>query len=373
MKQIDVLPDDVLLEIFDFYVNGEWYGGKSGKEAWISLVHVSRRWRSLVFRSPRRLNLRLYCSPETPAKDTLDLWPAFPLMICGDMSFSGAENVVTALRENNRVYEVYLWGIAARQLEEILTVMQVPFPELTDLDLNALNSNGDGETIPAIPDSFLGGSAPLLRNFTTYAIPFPGLSKLLSSAAANHLVELWLRSIPHSGYISPETMAAILSPLSGLERLSLEFESPQSHPGWESQSLPSPKRFILPALGEFHFNGVTEYLEDLVTRIDIPHLRSMDIHFFNQIDFHCPRLVQFMSRTSTLKALDEAHIQFGGGAGSVKLRYRESKSRVENLQITVLCQEPDWQLSSAEQVCSASLSLLSKVEDLYIEIGRAHV
>jgi hypothetical protein len=47
---------------------------KLNVEEWQSLVHVCRRWRSLVLGSPRRLNLRLYCTPETPAKDTLDVW-----------------------------------------------------------------------------------------------------------------------------------------------------------------------------------------------------------------------------------------------------------------------------------------------------------
>jgi F-box-like len=46
-----MLPDDVLLEIFDFYVNKDkdkYY--KNEIEAWQTLVHVCRRWRSVVFR-----------------------------------------------------------------------------------------------------------------------------------------------------------------------------------------------------------------------------------------------------------------------------------------------------------------------------------
>ena len=46
--------------------------------------------------------------------------------------------------------------------------MQVPFPELTDL---ALCSHG---TVPALLDSFVGGSAPRLRNLYFRGIPFPG-------------------------------------------------------------------------------------------------------------------------------------------------------------------------------------------------------
>ena len=101
MKRIDVLPDDVLLEIFDFYVDMSLlYERKTEIEAWQSLVHVCRRWRSLVFRSPRRLNLRLHCTPETPARDTLDVWPALPLIVRGDTTLSGTDNVIAALGQS---------------------------------------------------------------------------------------------------------------------------------------------------------------------------------------------------------------------------------------------------------------------------------
>jgi hypothetical protein len=60
---IDNLPDDVLLEIFDFYfpvLGYQYFHTKRIVESWQSLVHVCRRWRCLVFGSPRRLNLRLF-------------------------------------------------------------------------------------------------------------------------------------------------------------------------------------------------------------------------------------------------------------------------------------------------------------------------
>jgi hypothetical protein len=41
------------------------------------------QWRTLVLESPRRLNLRLFCTPKTPVKDTLDVWPALPLIVEG--------------------------------------------------------------------------------------------------------------------------------------------------------------------------------------------------------------------------------------------------------------------------------------------------
>ena len=359
MKRIDVLPDVVLLRIFDFHVDMyPSHESKTGVEAWQSLVHVCQRWRSLVLESPHRLNLQLYCTPKTPARDTLDAWPALPLVVEGSMTFSsGTDNVIAALGQSNRVRQVFLMDIADWQLEKVLAAMEVPFPVLTELRLWS-----DGGTLPVIPDSFLDRSAPRLEYFELSGIPFPGLPKLLSSAT--HLVYLNLYGIPHSAYISPEAVVALLSLLSNLETLSLEFRSPQSRPDWESQSRPPPKRSLLATLRRLDFKGVIEYLEDLVTCIDTPQLDEMEITFFNQIDFDCPQLAQFINCTPTLRTLDEAHVQFDHSTVSIKLRYWTSS---DSLVISISCREPDWQLSSIEQLCNLSLHPLSTVEDLYIE------
>jgi hypothetical protein len=272
------------------------------------------------------------------------------------MTSSGTDNVNTALGQSNRVCQVNLLDLAGWQLEEVLAQMQVPFPELIDLRLWSLDRT------PVIPDSFLDGSAPRLRFFALKGIPFLGLPKLLLSAT--HLVRLSLDNIPHSGYISPEAMVTLISVLSSLRTLYLRFQSPQSCPNWESRSLPPPKRSILPALDHFRFKGVTEYLEDLVTFIDAPQLKTLDITFLNQIDFDCPRLAQFINRTPTLRALDEAHVQFDDTTASVTLR---GGSTTPTFDIAISCREPDWQLSSIEQVCSSSLHPLSTVERLYID------
>jgi hypothetical protein len=358
VDRIDLLPDEVLLEIFDFYGKIS----KTGIGAWQSLVHVCRRWRSLVLGSPCRLNLRLVCTPKTPARDTLGIWPALPLIVAGNMAFSsGTDNVIAALRQSDRVCQVFLWGLAGWQLERVLAAMQVPFPDLTDLQLF---SHSYGGTLPVIPDSFLDGSAPRLQYFELYGIPFPGLPKLLLSAT--HLIYLRLTNIPHSGYISPEEMVAPLSVLSSLRKLYLQFQSLQSLPDRETRRPPPSKRSILPALYEFRFEGDTEYLEDLVIFIDAPQLKTLDITFFSQIDFDCPRLAQFINCTPKLRAHDEAHVQFDNSTASVKLRCRTTKSGFDDLLINISCREQDWQLSSIEQVCNSSFHCLSTVENLYI-------
>src|SRR6266403_3711946 len=230
------------------------YGDKTKIEAWQSLVHVCRRWRNVVFGSPRRLNLRRVCTPKTRARDTLGVWPALPLFIRGNITISpGDDNIVIALGQSNRVCQVDLWGLENGQSDKVLAAMEVPFPQLTDLRLTCY-----GETPAVVPDSLLGGSAPHLRIFRLTGVPFPGLPKLHLSAT--HLVHLHLFNLPHSGYISPKAMAALLSVLSSLQLFSLEFQSPQSRPDWKSRRLPPSKRSVIPALMYFAFKGVIEYL-----------------------------------------------------------------------------------------------------------------
>ena len=360
MIRIDVLPDEVLLEMFNFYVkiySPSITSVKTGVEKWQSLVHVCRRWRNLVLGSPHRLNLQLYCTHKTPAMDTLDVWPALPLIIRGYIiGSSGMCNVITALGQSNRVCQVSLSNLVDMELEKILAAMQVPFPGLTHLQLFSR-----GKTVLGIPDSFLGGSAPRLRYFHLDGIPFPGLPKLLLSAT--HLVDLRLENIPHSGYISPEAIVALLSVSPSFERLIVEFQSPQSRPDRETRRRPPSKRSVIPALILLRFKGVIEYLEDLVTGIDAPRLDRMNITFFNQIDFDTPRLAQFINRTPQLrKRVAHASVHFSDNFARIGL-----PPGISTLEIGISCIEPDWQLSSIEQLCNSSLHPLSMVEDLYIE------
>jgi hypothetical protein len=362
MKQFDELPEDVLLEIFDFYMIDDRRGFlsespkiKKSTDAWQTLIHVCRLWRALVLGSPRRLGLQLLCTPDTPI-DTLDIWPAFlPLIVWGNMAFySGTYNILGALGQRNRVCKVALFGLARLELEDVLAAMQVPFPELTHLVLHLYGVS------PVIPDSFLGGSAPRLEHFELSRIPFPALPKLLLSA--NHLVQLHVFHIFRSGYIAPEAMVYLFSHLSSLSTLIIEFEY---RPDGERRILPPPKRSILPALHEFQFGGVVEYLEELVTCIDTPQLDQFRITFISQIDSNTPRLAQFINRTPTLRARDEAHVHFHNWTAALKLRNRTST--FDDLRISVSCRGLGWQLSSIGQVCNSSLDPLSTVEDLYID------
>ena len=371
MVPIDVLSDDILLAIFDFCVDRNPFRRlvraemRKEIEVWQSLVHVCRRWRTTVFGSSRHLKLQLVCTAKTPARDTLDVWPPLPLVIRshdhyrmdGDFPTGGVDNIIAVLERSDRVHQINLMNIPSSYLKNVLVAIQEPFPELTHLGLGSYDKTG-----PVIPDSFLGGSAPRLQFLWLEGILFPGLPKLLLSAT--HLVDLQLRNIPHSGYISPEAMVTALSALTCLGSLTLVFRSPQSFPDQESRRLPPLTRSVLPVLTNFMFKGVSDYVEHLVARIDAPQLNRLYITFFNQIVFHTPQFTQFVSRTPKLKALEKAHVSFGDDAAMVNLSSLTSIHR--ELVMKIPCRDLDWQVSSLGQVCTWSLPPLSALEDLYI-------
>jgi F-box-like len=365
--QIDVLPDDVLLGIFDFCANQDVAQDprfllpiptKKDIEAWQPLVHVCRRWRTVVFGSSRRLKVQLVCTAKTPARETLDVWPALPLSIRGYGNYptESVDNIIAVLERSDRVCQINLMDVPSSLLEELSAAMQKPFLELTHLELSSYD-----EAVSVLPDSFLGGSAPRLQFLWLDGVPFPGLPGLLSSAT--HLVHLHLCGIPHSGYISPEAMVTSLSTLTNLKSLWLEFQSPLSCPDRASRRPPPLRRSALRVLTSLRFKGVSEYLEDFVARIDTPRLLHLSITFFNQIAFDTPQFIQFISRTPKLK-LDKAHVAFEVGAASVN--FSSQTSGYGELDVKVSCKESDWQLSSLEQVCTSTLPPLSTLEGLFI-------
>ena len=60
---------------------------------------------------------------------------------------------------------------------------------------------------------------------------------------------------------------------------------------------PALGKLVLPALTRLHFKGNSEYLEDIMSRVDTPRLRHVEIWFFNQLGFYTPYLHHFIART----------------------------------------------------------------------------
>jgi hypothetical protein len=198
---IDILPDDVLLQIFDFcqveyrppwppcHFILEW------RIEWRRLVQVCRRWRQLIFSSPGRLDLYLICTYGTPVRKNLDIWPAFPIAIdyvnhlfMPNRYFwpDDEDNVNTALKHPDRVRCLKV-PVTSLLLEN----MTQPFPILTHLWLSSKNPTVSGEhiycwaAIASLTKVFhiVGGSPPTVHSNSATILSLSSVDRYLSTTS----------------------------------------------------------------------------------------------------------------------------------------------------------------------------------------------
>ena len=213
---MDLFPSEVLLDIFDSYVNT----GTEDVDAWHTLIHVCQRWRTIVLSSPRRLNLQIFCTKMRPVTKMLDIWPAFPIVVWHDDPSSNvyrANDIVAALEHPDRVREIRFETISCPTLKAVKVAMEVPFPVLTTLILKICSIDVN-RPLPYLPNPLLGGSAPRLQSLDLAFIPFSRTRELLLSA--NDLVHLSL-SFGTYQIVPPEEIATCLSSMAKLESISL--------------------------------------------------------------------------------------------------------------------------------------------------------
>jgi len=369
---IDALPDNVLLETFELYLgkdHADEFDDDRDYDRWQTLVHVCCRWRCIMFASPRRLDLKLYCTRKrSVSSKTLDIWPALPIIIfaLGMQSKEEVTNIIATLGHHNRVCKIYYRnGQFQDSLLKEFAAMDKPFPALTSLEL----LSSQQQNVPVLPDSFLGGSAPCLRSLLLSGIPYPSIGKLLSSTT--NLVRLSLWHIPHSGYIAPETIVPCLSMLPRLKSLLLEFQYPRSRAHREIRHPPPPTRIAFPNLTFLRFSGDIEYVEDILSQIETPILNQCAFCFFNQLVFDTPPLGHFIRRTETFMTIHRAHVQFFSPAAVVVSLSGQEEMGIndrEALRLKISCKPLDWQLSAIAQVLNSFLSSLSRLESLEITV-----
>jgi hypothetical protein len=359
---INILPDDVLLHIFHS-VRVTSLDGLKGVDGqylpwnWHRLVHVCRRWRSVVFASPKFLDLKLLCGLRTRVQHT-GIWPPLPIVIRNNPYFPH-----TAIVQPNRICEISLRFLKSSQFQRLISTMQHQFPALVHLTLDFVYNGGP---TPSLPDGFLGGSTPRLQSLTLRSIAFPALPKLLLSAT--DLVQLTFSNIPHFGYVSPEAIVAGLAVLANLKSLTIGFEPPLSRPDGESQRPTPATPIVLPALTYFEFQGSSEYLEDLVGGIDAPLLDSTLIST-HQLILDVPQLAQFIGHRTWFQELNEAHVDLDSHSVQVKVSSpTRTFDRIFRLRIT--CEQPDWQLSSVRKVFTSFFPSIYTVRHLYIHCAQ---
>ena len=348
------LSSDVLLNIFLHCLD-------DSPQFWATLVHVCQVWRQIVFASPRTLHLRLICKHGTPVLKTLGCWPPLPITIryggspaLEPPSYEDEENVLTALEQSDRVSSISLTITSSLLAKFQFFFLGVPldFSDLEDLVLLSQHPSG-----LALPSTFKWGSR--LRRLHSTGIALPALPQLLLPSL--DLVDLQLHEVPGVGYFSPEAFAIALSGMTQLQTLSLHFLSPASRP--RRIGLSPAERFVLPALTHLKFRGASEYLNNLVARIDTPGLVDVEVRFFNQLIFHQSELGEFIGRIEMQMSHLRADIIFSEKDVSIFFTRPEAPAR---LTMFISCEEFDWQLSSMAQICDHEFPFLSSIQDLRI-------
>ena len=349
---INLLPDDVLLEIFVSYKNDR-ANQKSFTWTWTIPIQVCRRWRHLIFESPRSLDIQLVCTATTPTGRLLDFMPPFPITVfCSSLSLYsrmvGVENLITALERQDRTSHIYIYDIYRSELPELIAIMDKPRPILTKFALMMT----DYHSTPVLPKTFLGGSAPSLRSFTLAGVQFPTFLEFILSSI--HIIDLALYGV---GYISPEVMASCLAALPNLCSFHIQSLSPLSHAVQEIT--PPLTRAALPALTHFSFHGASEYFETLVAKIDTPVLKRLFITFFIPT-LEIPRLYGFVNLIESLGPFDRADIEVSD------VEIKMACGSPTRFKLAFACQVQGRPLSLMTQILSHQLLLLSHVEQLEI-------
>jgi hypothetical protein len=369
---IEVLPEDILLDIFDFYrldaMERPW--------KWHRLAHVCRIWRLLITISSRRLDLRILCEYGAPFGDILQSWPTLPLVVWYNDSKSSSlsKDIVVALRRPDRVCEIDL-AFSNSLIGSIVPVIQKQFPALERIRNTVENATGPPWLFGG---TFLGGSASRLEeiHLDGVAFPFPTIRQVLSSSA-NNLVRLWLSNIPNCVYFSPLDLVNALSTLIHLKSLTIGFHSPASRPPPPPPSSTMTRRrratkrtITLSSLTDLYFHGAHEYLEEFISQIDLPSLFNITIELFNQIVFEMPHFCRFIPHVRTFGSPNWVFITHSAELVNVTF-VQPYKPLNEKCFLGTSCQRLDWQLSFTTQLTTQlSPFILSNVQSLITDDAR---
>ena len=366
MITIDMLPGDVLFEIFDLYrldaLEHSPLGGRFWE--WYTLAQVCQRWRSVLLESSRYFGLKVFCTYGTPSREILSSSLDFPVIAryggfpeSNLLTAEDEDGVITLLDHPARLFEVQLTATAPI-LEKLATLepTQQPFSMLEHLRLSTRTKPG-----LILPSEF--GGTPGLRNLWVIRIALPSLPRLM--LLAPNLVSLRLEEIPDIGY-TLEALLICLPGMTQLKTLRIHFLFPSSRPVLVSTLHSSERRSVLHGLHYMEFHGPSEYLEYLVSTITTPSLKHIHIAFFNQLIFHIPQvpqLSQFILRTETQRSANQATIHYSEVDISITLSQPGSP---HYLALRILCKNLDWQISSITELCEGLSHNLLHIEQLNI-------
>ncbi|KAI0263922.1 hypothetical protein BC834DRAFT_281687 [Gloeopeniophorella convolvens] len=284
---INTLPDDALLEVFDWFRIFRLKESKrvepyQWEQRWYTLAHVCHRWRQVIFASPRRLGLRYYVSHGSPVSEILRHSHQFPLIL--DYSYrtddgddprwlwpsESVDDITLALAHLDRIKHITLEVGSVRQLHHILNMTAGPAQQLEVLSIES--------TCGPIwfPGTILSGHAPALLNLKLSGVitPLP-LSPCLIS------LDLMMIGIDYMDALIFSNFFESVRAMSQLRDLSLMFREDEAYMVNEDCLIPpSGTRASLSSLHEVNFSGPTILLEALASRIDAPNLSKVWLQFY---------------------------------------------------------------------------------------------
>lgn len=381
-SSINVLPDDVLLEVFDFCrLNSDLAWNHKG---WYKLAHTCRQWRHIVFSSPSRLDLQLYCTYGAPVANMLGHSPQLHLIVDyggrRPLPAKDEEGALLALQKHDRIRYIDIYA-PSDSAEKLFAVMNGTFPvlehlmlrvEYSDIDDDDDESEGNETYCPRLPSTF---QAPRLQYLDLNRVGNLGEAGLPLLASLSGLVSLTLIGIPVSFYLPLEYLASRLSLMPQLECLDLEFNYyvPSDEIGRE---LANVKRISLPSLSQIFFKGDSSYLEGIAARITAPLLTKFSATFLTEPSSTLLHLSGLLSSALELR-LPVASIKFSGTRvddPNVAICVASSEQTLDRwphfapFHIVFYCEALNVQVASAERICSALTPMLSVVEKLHLDL-----
>jgi hypothetical protein len=160
---IEILPKDILLNIFDFYQLDtiELFRGHPWK--WYHLAHVCQKWWYVIFILPCHLDLQILCKYRVPIRSILGTWPTLPIVIEFDTTWKSKpmpRNILVALCCSNRICNIN-FSVTSSMTGSIIKLIQKLCLALKKIWLTVKDAMGP-ICIP-VYNAFLGSSTLHLR------------------------------------------------------------------------------------------------------------------------------------------------------------------------------------------------------------------
>ena len=248
-------------------------------------------------------------------------------------------NIIAALKQSDRVISISL--TVTRSLMEKLSTIQKPFSELQDL---VLLSRDDFPLI--LPITFRWGQC-LRRLHCTgveLSVHLPPLYLGSSQGYSTNIVDLQLHGASLHLETSPIILRKVLSEMTQLRSLSLQFRSTTNY---HFPLPPCGERAVLPALTRLNFQGSMPYLEGIITIIDAPSLKDIDITSYDP-SLALSDFKNFVGQIEMHRSHIGAHILSSEPIISISWTRPGAPTR---LKLQVICKPFRTQIFSPAQLC----------------------